>query len=272
MTEDCITIELLGSTLNADGSRTFEYRVTSNCDRGLSFIAFELPGGVRAVNPSTTAPLEAIENPGGTGGPFNPRFRNLKFELGGDFKGGDTATFSYTLPEGAEYDGEVRIRAKYATTVTDLELSAEECSLVDGDGGTPPSGDDSGSGGDNGSSDENGDDEKAKGKAKGWKSKGGRGQHLTLGAEETIVFGLEAAYPNPARAQATIRFALPEATEVRLAVYDVLGRRVATVADGRMPRGVHDVQVDLRAVPSGTYFYRLDTSFGSKSNSVVVVK
>ena len=137
MTEDCITVELLGVTLNADGSRSYRYKVTSDCDRGLSFLAFELPAGATAIDPMSTAPIDNIENPGGNGG-SSPSYRNLKFELGGDFKDGDMATFSYTLPADAAYDGEVRIRAKYSTTVTDLTISLAGCPV----GTSPPPSDD----------------------------------------------------------------------------------------------------------------------------------
>ncbi len=66
-----------------------------------------------------------------------------------------------------------------------------------------------------------------------------------------------AAYPNPFASRTTLGFGLPAATEVRLAVYDVLGREVAVLADGRLEAGAHEVAFDGAALPAGTYLVRL---------------
>ncbi|MDX1419289.1 MAG: right-handed parallel beta-helix repeat-containing protein [Rubricoccaceae bacterium] len=67
-----------------------------------------------------------------------------------------------------------------------------------------------------------------------------------------------AAYPNPFRTSATIGFALPEAQRVRLAVYDVLGREVAVLADGELAAGWHEAVLDGAGLPSGLYLVRLE--------------
>jgi hypothetical protein len=69
--------------------------------------------------------------------------------------------------------------------------------------------------------------------------------------------------PNPARGSLTLRFALPRETRVRLAVYDVMGRRVRELASGAQPGGERAVAWDLRdergqAVGAGLYFARLE--------------
>lgn len=65
-------------------------------------------------------------------------------------------------------------------------------------------------------------------------------------------------YPNPFSQQTTIEYAVPEPKEVRLVTYDVLGRRVATIADERREGGFHRVRWEAgRGLPSGTYFLRL---------------
>ncbi len=70
---------------------------------------------------------------------------------------------------------------------------------------------------------------------------------------------LDAVYPNPARDIATIGFAMPEASEVYLAVYDVLGRQVAMLSDGMVEAGNHTVIFDGSALPSGVYVVRMST-------------
>ncbi len=75
------------------------------------------------------------------------------------------------------------------------------------------------------------------------------------------------AYPNPFREQTTLRYALPAPAAVRLAVYDVLGRRVRVLADGFEAAGEKSVAWDGRAADGaraapGVYVFRLETSEG----------
>ena len=82
----------------------------------------------------------------------------------------------------------------------------------------------------------------------------------TKASAETSVpaaYGLEAAYPNPFNPQAAIRFALPEAADVRLVVYDVMGREVARLAEGAFDAGRHEATFDGSRLASGLYLYRL---------------
>jgi hypothetical protein len=69
-------------------------------------------------------------------------------------------------------------------------------------------------------------------------------------------------FPNPFNPKTTLRFALPVKGEVNLAVYDVRGRRVATLADGIMEAGNYEMvwtgtDEDNHPVASGVYFSRL---------------
>ncbi len=64
--------------------------------------------------------------------------------------------------------------------------------------------------------------------------------------------------PNPFTGSATVRFRLPAAGPVRLAVFDLGGRRVATLLDGTRPAGEHAVTWRAAGAPSGVYFVRLE--------------
>ncbi|MEZ4702814.1 MAG: PKD domain-containing protein [Rhodothermales bacterium] len=101
---------------------------------------------------------------------------------------------------------------------------------------------------------------------------------LTLQAEALpTAFALEGNYPNPFNPTTTIRFALPEAAQVRLTVYDMLGREVARVFDGELPAGRHEASWNGRTdagatVSSGAYLLRMSAGSFSAVQRMVVVK
>lgn len=90
------------------------------------------------------------------------------------------------------------------------------------------------------------------------------------GVPET--FMLMQNYPNPFNPTTTIEFALPEATHASLTVYDMLGRRVAVITDGMLSAGPHQVSFDAGNLPSGTYFYRLESEKIVETRSMILVK
>jgi len=78
-------------------------------------------------------------------------------------------------------------------------------------------------------------------------------------------------YPNPASRRATIRYALPERQEVRVRLYDVLGRRVRTVVAGEK-EGRHKQRLDVSGLSSGVYFLRLRAAGTVKTQRLTVVQ
>ena len=83
---------------------------------------------------------------------------------------------------------------------------------------------------------------------------------------------MHAAYPNPFNPSAEIVFDLPEASDVRLAVYDVTGREVARLADGPMSAGTHRVRFEATGLPSGVYLYRLEAGAFAATERMTLVK
>jgi hypothetical protein len=83
--------------------------------------------------------------------------------------------------------------------------------------------------------------------------------------------------PNPFNPSTTIRFTLPEASPVRLVVYDVRGALVRTLADGSYQPGAHSVVWDGldrsgRACASGVYVYRLTTTQGVVTRRMTLLR
>src|SRR5690606_14301402 len=66
-----------------------------------------------------------------------------------------------------------------------------------------------------------------------------------------------AVAPNPFARQTTISYEVAAASDVRLAVYDVLGREVAVLVDARQEAGAHRATFDASGLAAGTYVYRL---------------
>ena len=78
-------------------------------------------------------------------------------------------------------------------------------------------------------------------------------------AEASIptAFALGAAYPNPFSERAVLEVAVPEDSEIRVIVYDVLGRTVAVLMDERVEAGRYEAVLDARGLASGTYLVRM---------------
>ena len=79
-------------------------------------------------------------------------------------------------------------------------------------------------------------------------------------------------YPNPFNPSTVIRFELPAEMAVRLEVFDVLGRRVATLLNDRLDSGMHDVTFDASGAASGVYLFRLQTDLGVLSRKMMLVR
>lgn len=86
---------------------------------------------------------------------------------------------------------------------------------------------------------------------------------------------LEPPFPNPAAHQITVRLAVPEqdaSQPARISIYDVLGRRVASAASGRVEAGRHEIRLDVGSWATGTYFLRLATERATQSRKMTIVR
>lgn len=84
-------------------------------------------------------------------------------------------------------------------------------------------------------------------------------------------------YPNPFNPSTRVAFGVPEAGQVRLEIFDITGRRVATLVDERVAAGWHEVtwrgrDGAGRAVASGVYIYRLEAGGRSVARRMVLVR
>lgn len=85
-------------------------------------------------------------------------------------------------------------------------------------------------------------------------------------------YELKQNYPNPFNPTTTIEFGLPVDDNVRLEVFDIIGRHVATLIDEKIKAGNHSVKFDGKNLSSGIYFYRLTTAKMVDTKRMMLVK
>ena len=84
--------------------------------------------------------------------------------------------------------------------------------------------------------------------------------------------GLCSNYPNPFNASTTIRYRLPEPSTVTLDIYDVLGRKVQTLASRRQSAGDHMINWNADGFSSGVYIYRITAGEQTLSGEMLLLK
>jgi hypothetical protein len=73
-------------------------------------------------------------------------------------------------------------------------------------------------------------------------------------------FKLHNNYPNPFNPVTKIKFDLPKSTNVKLSVYDILGRETSNILNGNLEAGYYEISFDGSKLSSGIYFYKIQTS------------
>jgi M6 family metalloprotease-like protein len=90
--------------------------------------------------------------------------------------------------------------------------------------------------------------------------------------EIPTAYALSQNYPNPFNPTTTVTFALPEDVQVRISVYDLLGREVSLLVNERISAGVHTATFDASGLPSGAYFYRMEAGSFIRTMRLMIVK
>jgi hypothetical protein len=99
----------------------------------------------------------------------------------------------------------------------------------------------------------------------GWEESG-------ISAMMPTEYALGQNYPNPFNPETTIEFALPEASKVKLSVYNIKGELVEVLMEGNLETGYHTVNWNASAMPSGIYFYKLQADDFMSVKKCVLVK
>lgn len=85
-------------------------------------------------------------------------------------------------------------------------------------------------------------------------------------------YRLDQNFPNPFNPSTTITFAVPEAGNVTLKVYDVIGKEVATLVNGQLAADTYKVSFDAASLSSGVYLYTLSVGNFTQTKKMVLMK
>jgi hypothetical protein len=91
-------------------------------------------------------------------------------------------------------------------------------------------------------------------------------------ASVITAYALHQNYPNPFNAATSVVFDLPEPGATNVAVYNLVGQRVATLASRDMSRGRHTILFDASSLSSGIYLYRLEVNGQSFEKKMLLIK
>ncbi|UCC43804.1 MAG: S8 family peptidase [Candidatus Zixiibacteriota bacterium] len=101
------------------------------------------------------------------------------------------------------------------------------------------------------------------------------GAHTDVSDDESVLpgsFSLDQNYPNPFNPSTRIGFSIERLSDVSLIVFNVLGRQVESLIDGKLRPGTYSVVFDGSEYASGTYFYRLSVDGRQLSRKMVLLK
>ena len=84
------------------------------------------------------------------------------------------------------------------------------------------------------------------------------GQLEPLPPEPSFVLGFDQNFPNPFVYSTTLRYSLPKTMQVRLAIYDLLGREISVLTEGTQDAGIYTQEFDGTQLPPGIYYARIE--------------
>lgn len=102
-------------------------------------------------------------------------------------------------------------------------------------------------------------------------------ENVVVGTEDNAAvqpktYSLEQNYPNPFNPTTKIKYSIPEASQISLKIYDVLGNEVAQLVNQEKPAGSYEVEFNASSLSSGVYFYKLKSGSFIQTKKMIVLK
>ena len=85
-------------------------------------------------------------------------------------------------------------------------------------------------------------------------------------------YTLSQNYPNPFNPSTQIQYTLPEATQVTIEVFNIVGQKVIELVNGQQSAGHHTTTFDASGLSSGVYLYKLTTPSYAESKKMLIIK
>ena len=85
-------------------------------------------------------------------------------------------------------------------------------------------------------------------------------------------YSISQNYPNPFNPTTKIEFALPKTGLTKIIIYDFLGREVQTLINKELNAGYHEINIDAKNLPSGVYFYRIQSGDFVQTKKMILMK
>jgi hypothetical protein len=92
------------------------------------------------------------------------------------------------------------------------------------------------------------------------------------GTETPTKYSLSQNYPNPFNSTSNLKFQIVNTGDVRLIVYDIMGKEVQTLVNERLQPGTYETSFDGSALNSGVYFYKLVTGGFTETKKMLMIK
>jgi hypothetical protein len=101
------------------------------------------------------------------------------------------------------------------------------------------------------------------------------GQTISVNNNRKILsekYSLSQNYPNPFNSMTNIKWQMLNAGIAKIVVFDILGKEIATIVNGKFNPGAYQVKFDASNYPSGIYFYKLTTDNFSETKKMLMIK
>jgi hypothetical protein len=93
-----------------------------------------------------------------------------------------------------------------------------------------------------------------------------------ISSEVPSLYSLSQNYPNPFNPITNVKFSILNAGEVKLVVYDIMGREVQTLVNESLQAGTYETTFDGSSLNSGVYFYKLVTEGFTETKRMTLIK